>query len=449
MVPDPSTPQAGPSPPHAGPGEVLEHAGDDPASGIAEPEIPTLHRSAESIREDFPILTRKVGDVPLSYLDNGATSQKPAVVIETMDRYYRQHNSNVHRGAHTLSAEATDLYEGARRKTAAFIGAAEREVIFTRNVTAGLNLVAQSWGEANLMPGDRILLTEMEHHANIVPWYLAARRAEAVLEFIPVDDQGRLDLDWYAKALEREPKAVALAHVSNVLGTVNPVVELVAAAREAGAVTVVDGAQAAPRLPLDVTAIGADFYGFTGHKLYGPTGIGVMWGRRELLDELEPFEGGGSMINKVTPEKITWAEVPAKFEAGTPAVAEAVGLGAAIDWVESVGIETIGGLERELTAYALPLLEEIPGLRIFGPSQGDGREGIISFELEGVHPHDVSEILDRHGVAVRAGHHCAQILMKRLGVAATTRASFAAYNTTEEVDRLIDGLHDARRIFGL
>jgi len=449
MAPDPSTPHAGASPSAAGPGEVLEHAGDDPASGIGEPDIPTLHRSAEGIREDFPILARRIGDAPLSYLDNGATAQKPEAVIEAMDRLYRDQYSNVHRGAHTLSAEATELYEDARRKAAAFIGAAEREVVFTRNVTAGLNLVAQSWGEANLQAGDRILLTEMEHHANIVPWHLAARRAGAVLEFVPVDDKGRLDLDWYTQALEREPKAVALTHVSNVLGTVNPVVELVEAAREAGALTVIDGAQAAPRLPLDMAAIGADFYGFTGHKLYGPTGIGVMWGRREALEELEPFEGGGSMINKVTPEQITWAEVPAKFEAGTPPIAEAIGLGAAIEWVESVGIETIGGLERELTGYAMPRLLEIPGLRIFGPPEGDDREGIISFELDGVHPHDVSEILDRHGVAVRAGHHCAQILMKRLGVAATTRASFAAYNTAEEVDRLIDGLLDARRIFGL
>lgn len=440
MASDPATRQTA-APATAGAGLHEEAA--------PEPELPTLHRSAESIREDFPILTRMIGEAPLAYLDNGATAQKPAVVIEAMDRYYREHNSNVHRGAHTLSAEATDLYEGARRRVADFIGGSDREVIFTRNVTAGLNLVAQSWCEANLREGDRVLLTEMEHHANIVPWYLAARRVGAELEFVPVDDEGRLDLDFFRTALEREPKVFAVTQVSNVLGTINPVTELIAAAREAGAMTVVDGAQAAPRLPVDVREIGADFYGFTGHKLYGPTGIGVMWGRREILEQLEPFEGGGSMINKVTPDLITWAEVPAKFEAGTPAVAEAVGLAAAIEWVESIGIETIGGLERELAAYALPRLLEVPGMRIFGPSGTTEREGIISFEVDGIHPHDISEILDRHGVAVRAGHHCAQILMRRLGVAATTRASFAAYNTPDEVDRLIEGLDDARRIFDL
>lgn len=448
MASDPATTPAGISSAATGAGESPQAVPGD-GHAITEAEMPTLHRSVESIRDDFPILSRRIGEAPLSYLDNGATAQKPDSVIRAMDRYYREHNSNVHRGAHTLSAEATDLYEGARRKVAAFIGAAEREVIFTRNVTAGLNLVAQSWGGANLREGDRIVLTEMEHHANIVPWYLVAQRTGAELEFVPVDEEGRLDPSAFGAALEREPKVVAFTHVSNVLGTVNPVAEMVAASREAGALTVVDGAQAAPRLPVDVNEIGADFYGFTGHKLYGPTGIGVMWGRRELLDRMEPFEGGGSMINKVTPGKITWAEVPAKFEAGTPAVAEAAGLGAAIDWIEGIGIETIGGLERELAAYALEQLKEIPGLRIFGPPGNEEREGIISFELDGLHPHDISEILDRHGVAVRAGHHCAQILMRRLGVAATTRASFAAYNTTDEVDRMVEGLHDARRIFGL
>ena len=420
-----------------------------PPPAATEPESPTLHRSVDSIRADFPILGREVKGVPLSYLDNGATVQKPAAVIEAMDRYYREHNANVHRGVHTLSEEATELYEGARRRAAAFLGAAEREIVFTRNVTAALNLVAQSWGQANLRPGDRILLTEMEHHANIVPWYLVARRTGAELEFAPIDDEGRLDRAAVTEALGRGPKVFALTQVSNVLGTINPVAELVAEARAAGALTVVDGAQSAPRMRIDVAELGADFFGFTGHKLYGPTGIGVLHGRRELLDAMEPFEGGGSMINKVTAEEITWASAPAKFEAGPPPIAEAVGLAAAIEWIESVGIETIAGHERELAAYALPRLAEVPGLRVFGPPTDEGREGIISFELDGVHPHDVSEILDRHGVAVRAGHHCAQILMRRLGVAATTRASFAAYNTREEVDRLVDALHDARRIFGL
>ncbi len=420
-----------------------------PDSAAPARMAPTLARSVESIRADFPILEREVKGKPLSYLDNGATVQKPAVVIEAMDSYYREHNANVHRGVHTLSEEATDLYEGARRQVASFLGAAEREIVFTRNVTAALNLVAQSWGTANLKAGDRILLTEMEHHANIVPWYMVAQRTGAQLEFAPVDEDGRLDRAALTEALGRGPKVFAFTHVSNVLGTVNPVAELVAEAKAAGALTVIDGAQSAPRMRIDVREIDADFFGFTGHKLYGPTGIGVLHGRRELLDEMEPFEGGGSMINKVTAEKITWASAPAKFEAGTPAIAEAVGLGAAIEWINGVGIETIAAHERELAAYALPHLTEVPGLRIFGPPSTEDREGIISFELDGVHPHDVSEILDRHGVAVRAGHHCAQILMRRLGVAATTRASFAAYNTPEEVDRLVEALHDARRIFQL
>jgi cysteine desulfurase/selenocysteine lyase len=406
--------------------------------------------SVDEIRAQFPILQREVKGKPLTYLDNGATAQKPLAVIEEVDRYYREYNANVHRGVHTLSEEATDLYEGARAKVAGLLGApSPREVVFTRNVTAALNLVAQSWGAANLGPGDRILLTEMEHHANIVPWYLVAQRTGAELEFAPIDDEGRLDRGALTEALGRGPKVFAFAHVSNVLGTKNPVEELVAEAKAAGALTVIDGAQSVPKFPVNVTEIGADFYGFTGHKLYGPTGIGAIWGRRELWEQMEPFEGGGSMINKVTPEKITWASVPAKFEAGTPPIAEAAGLAAAVDWVQGVGFETIEAHEAELTAYALPRLAEVPGLTIFGPSDTVDREGIISFELEGVHPHDVSEILDRHGVAVRAGHHCAQILMRRLGVAATTRASFAVYNTTGEVDTLVEALHDARRVFEL
>jgi cysteine desulfurase/selenocysteine lyase len=406
--------------------------------------------SVDEIRAQFPILQREVKGKPLTYLDNGATAQKPLAVIEEVDRYYREYNANVHRGVHTLSEEATDLYEGARAKVADLLGApSPREVVFTRNVTAALNLVAQSWGAANLGPGDRILLTEMEHHANIVPWYLVAQRTGAELEFAPIDDEGRLDRGALTEALSRGPKVFSFAHVSNVLGTKNPAVELVAEAKAAGALTVIDGAQSVPKFPVNVAEIGADFYGFTGHKLYGPTGIGAIWGRRELWEQMEPFEGGGSMINKVTPEKITWASVPAKFEAGTPPIAEAAGLAAAVDWVQGVGFETIEAHEAELAAYALPRLAEVPGLTIFGPGDTVDREGIISFELEGVHPHDVSEILDRHGVAVRAGHHCAQILMRRLGVAATTRASFAVYNTAGEVDTLVEALHDARRVFEL
>jgi len=420
------------------------------AADSATPAVTPANFSVDEIPAQFPILGREVKGQRLTYLDNGATTQKPLAVIEAMDAYYRDFNANVHRGVHTLSEEATDLYEGARTKVARLLGASSpREIVFTRNVTAAFNLVAQSWGAANLQAGDRILLTEMEHHANIVPWYLIAARTGAELEFAPIDDEGRLDRAALTEALGRSPKVFAFTHVSNVLGTRNPVEELVAEAKAAGALTVIDGAQSVPKFPVDVAEIGCDFYGFTGHKLYGPTGIGAMWGRRELWDAMEPFEGGGSMINKVTPEKITWASVPAKFEAGTPPIAEAAGLGAAVDWVESIGFPTIQSHEDELTAYALPRLAEVPGMTIFGPQDTVDREGIISFELDGVHPHDVSEILDRHGVAVRAGHHCAQILMRRLGVAATTRASFAVYNETSEIDTLIEALHDARHIFGL
>jgi cysteine desulfurase/selenocysteine lyase len=406
-------------------------------------------RSLESIRAEFPILGRRIKGEPLSYLDNGATVQKPAAVIDAIGAFYREHNSNVHRGAHTLSAEATALYEGARTKVARLLGAASNEIVLTRNVTEAINVAAQGWGQDHLGPGDRIVLTEMEHHSNIVPWYLVARRTGAVLDWVGIDDEGRLDRESLTHALERGPKVVAVTHVSNVLGTVLPVAEIVAEAREAGALTLIDGAQAVPRLPVDVKQIDADFYAFTGHKLYGPTGIGVLYGRREVLDSMEPFEGGGSMISRVSKEEITWASVPTRFEPGTPPIAEAAGLGAAVDWVGGVGLEAIGDHERALTAYALPRLAEVPGLRIFGPSGLEDREGLISFEVAGIHPHDVSEILDRHGVAVRAGHHCAQPLMKRLGVAATTRASFAVYNDFTEVDRLVEGLHDARRVFGL
>lgn len=410
---------------------------------------PALPRPVAEVRAEFPILAREVHGQPLSYLDNSATAQTPDCVVEAMSDYYRTSNANVHRGVHTLSEEATALYEGARDTVAAFMGAKRREVVFTRNATEAVNVAAQAWCEAHLRTGDRIVLTEMEHHSNIVPWYLAARRAGATLDWVAVDDQGRLDRDSFTRALEKGPKAVGLTHVSNVLGTVNPVVELVAEARSAGAMTLVDGAQAAPRIEIDVEAIGSDFYVFTGHKLYGPTGIGVLFGRSEVLDVLEPFEGGGSMISKVGREEITWARPPTRFEAGTPMIAEAVGLGRAVEWVEGIGLEVIAAREKALLDYALPRLGEVPGVRTFGPPPGPDREGIVSFEIEGVHPHDVSEILDRHGVAVRAGHHCTQVLMDRLGVPALTRASFAVYNTEEEVDRLVEGLHDCRRIFGL
>jgi cysteine desulfurase / selenocysteine lyase len=410
---------------------------------------PALSRPIDEVRSEFPILSRRVHDRPIAYLDNGATAQKPLAVIEALDRYWREHNANVHRGVHTLSEEATAMYEDARATIARHLGARPREVVFTRNVTGSLNLVAHAWGRANVAAGDRILLTEMEHHSNIVPWYLLAQEVGAELDWVPVDGDGRLDMEALTAALDRGPKLVGVAHVSNVLGTINPVGEIVRLAHDAGAIVVVDGAQAAPKLELDLPELGADFYGFTGHKLYGPTGVGVLWGRGELLDEMGPFEGGGSMIRKVTKERITWASVPARFEAGTPPIGEAIGLAAAVEWLDALGLEAAHAHEAEVGAYALERLAEIPGLRIFGPPAGDDRVGIVSFALEGVHPHDVSEILDRHAIAVRAGHHCAQILMDRLGVAATTRASLAVYNTREEVDRLVEGVHDVRRVFEL
>jgi cysteine desulfurase/selenocysteine lyase len=410
---------------------------------------PSLARSVEQVRTEFPILAREIHGQPLAYLDNGATAQKPLAVIDTLDRYWREHNANVHRGVHTLSEEATELYEGARGTVAAHLGADAREVVFVRNATEALNLVAYSWGRSNISARDRILITEMEHHSNVVPWYQVAQEKGADLDWAPIDDDGRLDLEAFASLLERGPKVVAVAHVSNVLGTINPIEEIARLAHDAGALLVVDGAQAGPKLELDMAALGADFYAVTGHKMYGPTGIGALFGRRELLEEMPPFIGGGSMIKKVTKERITWARLPAKFEGGTPPIGEAIGFGAAVRWIDELGLPAMHAAEAELTSYALDRVAEVPGLTVFGPPAGDERGGIVSFALEGVHAHDVSEILDRHGVAVRAGHHCAQVLMERLGVPATTRASFAVYNTRAEVDRLVGGLLDARKVFEL
>ncbi|MGH2993516.1 MAG: aminotransferase class V-fold PLP-dependent enzyme [Solirubrobacterales bacterium] len=403
----------------------------------------------EEIRSEFPILARRVHGERIAYLDNGATAQKPLAVIEALDRFWREENANVHRGVYTLSEEATAMYERARHTVARHIGAEPREVIFTRNATEAINLVANSWGGANLGPGDRVLLTELEHHSNIVPWYLIARERGAELDWAPVTDDGRLDMDALRSLLERGPKLVAVAHVSNVLGTVNPVAEIARLAHDAGATVLVDGAQAAPKMALDVGELGTDFYAFTGHKAYGPTGIGVLHGRLELLGEMGPFLGGGSMIRTVRRDEITWADVPARFEAGTPPIGEAIGLATAIEWLEGVGLDAVHARDAELATYALERLSAVPGLRVFGLPAGEDRGGIISFELEGIHAHDVSEILDRHAVCVRAGHHCAQVLMERLGVAATTRASFGVYNTREEIERLIEALHDARRVFEL
>jgi cysteine desulfurase / selenocysteine lyase len=410
---------------------------------------PALPRSLEEIRAEFPILEREVHGQPLAYLDNGATSQKPLEVIDALDRYWREQNANVHRGVHTLSEEATALYEEARETVAAHLGADRREVIFVRNATEALNLVAYSWGRASLSQGDRVVVTEMEHHSNVVPWYQVTQEKDAHLDWAPITDEGRIDLDALASLLERGPKLVCVAHVSNVLGTVNPIAEIARMAHDAGALLVVDGAQSGPKLELDMAELGADFYAITAHKMYGPTGVGALFGRRELLDAMPPFIGGGSMIRKVSKELITWADLPAKFEGGTPPIAEAIGFGAAVRWLDRLGLPAAHAAEVELTAYALERVAEIPGLTIFGPPAGDDRGGIVSLGMDGVHAHDISEILDRHGVAVRAGHHCAQVLMQRLGVPATTSASFAVYNTPDEVDRLVEGLFDARRVFEL
>ncbi len=404
----------------------------------------------EKVRAAFPALEREVHGKPVAYLDSGASSQRVLASIQAVDRYERRHHSNVHRGSHTLSAEATDAFEGARATVADHIGAADRrEVLFVRNATEAINLVARAWGEANVGAGDRILLTEMEHHSNIVPWQQLAERVGAEIEWAPIDEDGALDMDAFAALLERGPKLVAVAHVSNVLGTENPLAEISRLAHEAGALVLADGAQAAPKLPLDMAELGVDFYAVTGHKLYGPTGIGALWGRLELLREMPPFLGGGSMIRKVTREGTTYADPPARFEAGTPAITQAIGMASALRWLDALGMEAVRDHEREIAGYALGRLSEVPGLRIFGPPPGPERLGPVSFEIEGIHAHDVSEILDRHGVAVRAGHHCAQVLMERLGVAATARASFGVYTTPEEIDRLVEGLLDARRVFGL
>jgi cysteine desulfurase / selenocysteine lyase len=409
---------------------------------------PSLPRSVEEIRAEFPILAREVHGQPLAYLDNGATAQKPLAVIETLDRYLRVHNANVHRGVHTLSEEATALYEEARLIVASHLGAHRREVVFVRNATEALNLVAYSWGRTNLRARDRIVVTEMEHHSNVVPWYQVAQEKGADLDWAPIGGEGRLDLDALASLLERGPKLVCVAHVSNVLGTINPIGEIARMVHEAGALLVVDGAQSGPKLELDMAELGADFYAVTAHKMYGPTGVGALFGRRELLEEMPPFIGGGSMIRKVSKELITWADLPAKFEGGTPAIGEAIAFGEAVRWLDELGLPGVHAAEAELTSYALERIADVPGLTVFGPPAGDDRGGIVSFAMDGVHAHDVSEILDRHGVAVRAGHHCAQVLMQRLGVPATTRASLAVYNTRDEVDRLIEGLLDTRRIFG-
>ncbi|MDO8184144.1 SufS family cysteine desulfurase [Conexibacter sp. JD483] len=408
----------------------------------------SIQFDAAAVAAQFPILQREIDGRRIVYLDSGATAQKPDAVLEALDASYRLHNANIHRGVYTLAQEATERFEGARERIARFVGGGPAQTIFTKNVTEAINLVAYSWGRANVGAGDTIVLTPMEHHANIVPWQQLARAVGARLEYVTMSDDGRLDLDSLDALLALEPKLVAVAHVSNVLGTLNPVAEIVRRAHAAGAVVLVDGAQAVPHLPLDLAALDADFYGFTGHKVYGPTGVGVLHGRRELLEAMEPFLTGGDMIGQVDFHSSTWKELPWKFEAGTSPYLEATGLGAAVEWLDGLGLEAVHAHEAEITRYALERLAEVPGLTIYGPP-AEERGAIVSFALDGVHPHDVAEILGREQICVRAGHHCAQPLMRRLGVPATTRASFAAHTTTADVDALVAGLETVRRVFQL
>jgi cysteine desulfurase/selenocysteine lyase len=405
---------------------------------------------ALSLRADFPVFEREVHGKPLVYLDSASTSQKPRQVIEAIDSYYRHSNANIHRGVYELAREATDLFEGARERVAAFAGWDTQTTIFTRNITEAINLVAYAWGREHVGEGDEVLITEMEHHSNIVPWQLLCQQQGATLRYLSVSEDGTLALDELDEALgSGRVKLVGVVHISNVLGTINPVREIVARARAAGAVTLVDGAQAVPQFPFEVSEVGADFYGWTGHKALGPTGIGVLHGRRELLESMRPFMGGGDMISSVDFESSTWNELPWKYEAGTSPIAEGVGLGAAVDYLSGIGMETVRAHEQDLTAYALERLREVPGLRTFGPREAEQRGGLISFEIEGIHAHDVAQLCDREAVCVRAGHHCAMPLMRRLGVSATARASFHVYNTREDVDRLVDALQKAREVFQL
>jgi cysteine desulfurase/selenocysteine lyase len=399
------------------------------------------------VRADFPILAREVQGRPLAYLDNAASSQKPRAVIEALEDFYRVHYANIHRGVHTLSEEATAAYEEARDKVAAFIHAPDRRgVIFTRNATEAINLVAYTWGRANVGRGDRIVVTEMEHHSNLVPWQRLAREAWAELTYVSVTDEGRLDLESLDLLLQGPVKLVAFTHVSNVLGTVNPVREIVARAHAAGALALVDAAQSVPHMPVDVEALGCDFLAFSGHKMCGPTGSGVLYGRPDLLEEMPPFLSGGGMIRRVGRAKATWGDLPGKFEAGTPAIAEAVGLGAAVDYLSAVGMEAVWAHEQELAAYALERLGEVQGVHVTGPPAAE-RAGVVAFTVESIHPHDLAQVLDWEGVAIRAGLHCAQPLHERFGWGATARASFYLYNSREEVDRLVEGIRKAQDVF--
>jgi cysteine desulfurase / selenocysteine lyase len=410
----------------------------------------TTAADLSNVAAEFPVLRRTFDGHPLTYLDSSATSQTPQAVIDAMTRYYTESRASIHRGVYPLAVEATDLYEGARRTIADWLGSTPEETIFAANATAAINLVAYTWGRQNVGRGDLVVLTEMEHHSNIVPWQILCQDREAELAYVPVVEDGQLDLGALDALLERGPKLFGVVHVSNVLGTINPIKEIAARAHRAGALVLVDGTQAVPQMPVALRELDADFYAWTGHKAYGPTGIGVLHGRRELLEEMPPFIGGGHMIRTVAANESTWTDLPWKFEAGTSQIAEAIGLGVAVDWIRAIGPERIRAHEEVLVADALERLgAEVPGLVIHGPLAAADRGALVSFSLDGAHPHDIGEILGRLGVCVRAGHHCAQPLMRKLGVTATTRASFAVHNSSADVDRLIDGLHTVRNVLQL
>ncbi|MCU0621401.1 MAG: cysteine desulfurase [Gemmatimonadales bacterium] len=407
------------------------------------PVTPLL--DVDHVRSQFPILGTTAHGKPLVYLDSAATTQKPRSVIDRLSRYYERENANIHRGVYALSAEATAMHDAARARVARFIGASsEREVLFTRGTTEGVNLVAQAWGHATLRTGDEIVVTAMEHHSNIVPWQLVAAQRGAVVRAAPVTEAGELDLEGLGRLLSRRTRMVAVVHLSNALGTINPVQRVAEMAHAAGALVLVDGAQSAAHLPIDVQAIGCDFFAFSGHKLFGPTGIGVLWGREALLDRMPPWQGGGDMIGTVSVEGSTWAPLPAKFEAGTPHIAGAVGLHAAIDFVSSLDAAALAAHEHDLLAYATERMSRVPGVRLVGTARE--KASVLSFTLDGVHPHDLGTVLDAEGVCIRAGHHCAQPLMRRLGLVATARASFSVYNTRDDVDALVGAVEQARRM---
>lgn len=403
---------------------------------------------AAKIRQDFPILSRQVHGKPLVYLDNAATTQKPRSVLEALTQYYSLSNANVHRGIHTLAEEATAAYEAVRLRVARFISApSERGVIFTRNATESINLFANAWGRSRLKPGDIVLLTEMEHHSNLVPWQLIAQATGASLQFIPIHDDGSLNLDKLPQLLDSKVKIISLTQMSNVLGTINPIEVIAARAHSVGALVFVDGAQSVPHLPVDVHRLGCDAIAFSAHKMLGPTGVGVLWAREALLEAMEPYMGGGEMISDVQLTQSTWNEIPWKFEAGTPNIADVVAFGEALAYLERLGMADVRAHEIELTQYALQQLKAVSGLTLYGPADSYQRGGVVSFNLQGLHPHDVGTVLDSEGIAVRAGHHCAKPLMRRLGVAATARASFYAYNTREEIDRLVEGIRAVQAYF--